>query len=52
MRDLAERRAVASRDWLVGQGGVSGDRVFVLEPKIEAEEGSKKSVSHAEFSLR
>jgi hypothetical protein len=52
MRDLAERRAVAARGWLVGQGGVSGDRVFVLEPKIEAEEGSKKSVSDAEFSLR
>jgi uncharacterized protein involved in outer membrane biogenesis len=52
MRDLAERRAVAARDWLIGQGGVSGDRVFVLEPKIEAEEGSKKSVSDAEFSLR
>lgn len=52
MRNLAERRAVAARDWLVAQGGVSGDRVFVLEPKIEAEAGGKKSLSHAEFSLR
>ena len=52
MRELAEGRAVAARDWLVGPGGVSGDRVFVLEPKVEAETGSKKSVSHAEFSLR
>jgi hypothetical protein len=52
MRDLAERRAVAARDWLVGQGGVAGDRVFVLEPKVEAEADGKKSVSHAEFSLR
>jgi outer membrane protein OmpA-like peptidoglycan-associated protein len=52
MRDLAERRAVAARDWLVAQGGISGDRVFVLEPKIEAEAGGKKSLSHAEFSLR
>jgi uncharacterized protein involved in outer membrane biogenesis len=52
MRDLAERRAVAARDWLVGQGAVPGDRVFVLEPKVEADADSKKSVSHAEFSLR
>ncbi|GAB1719608.1 MAG: Protein of unknown function DUF748 [Nitrosospira sp.] len=52
MRDLAERRAVAARDWLVGQGGVPGDRVFVLEPKVEAEADGKKSVSYAEFSLR
>jgi outer membrane protein OmpA-like peptidoglycan-associated protein len=52
MRDLAERRAVAARDWLVGQGGVAGDRVFVLEPKVEAEADGKKSVNHAEFSLR
>jgi hypothetical protein len=52
MRDLAERRAVAARDWLVAQGGVSGDRVFVLEPRIEAEADGKKSVSNAEFSLR
>ena len=43
MRDLAERRAAAARDWLVGQGGVPGDRMFVLEPKVEAEAGGKKS---------
>lgn len=52
MRALAERRAVAARDWLVEQGGVPADRVFVLETKIEAEAGGKKSGSRAEFSLK
>ncbi|ARO86823.1 DUF748 domain-containing protein [Nitrosospira lacus] len=52
MRALAERRAVAARDWLVEQGGVPADRVFVLETKIEVEAGGKKSGSRAEFSLK
>lgn len=56
MRDLAERRAVAARDWLVEQGGISGDRVFVLAGKTrddtETEQGDRKSGSRAEFSLR
>jgi hypothetical protein len=51
MRDLAERRAVAARDWLIEQGGVSAERVFMLEPKLEAEVGGKRSGSRAEFSL-
>lgn len=29
-------RAQAVRDWLAGEGGVLGERVFVLEPKVEA----------------
>lgn len=52
MRDLAERRAVAARDWLVEQGGVPADRVFMLEPKVEAEVNGKRWSSRAEFSLR
>ncbi|MGH8684098.1 MAG: DUF748 domain-containing protein, partial [Nitrosospira sp.] len=52
MRDLAERRAIAARDWLVEEGGVLGDRVFALEPKVEAEAGGKKPGSRVEFSLR
>ncbi len=37
MRELAELRAEAARDWLVGQGGVPSERVFVLAPKVEPE---------------
>lgn len=52
MRDLAGRRAVAAQVWLVEQGGVPAERMFILEPKVEAEAGSKKSGSRVEFSLR
>ncbi len=52
MRELAERRAEAARDWLVVQGGVPSERVFVLAPKVETEASSQKSGSRAEFSLK
>jgi hypothetical protein len=52
MRQLAGLRATAARDWLVEQGGIPSDRVFVLEPRVEVEAVSGKSASRAEFSLR
>lgn len=52
MRQLADRRARVARDWLIERGGVAGDRVFVLAPKIEVEADGEKSGSRAEFSLR
>ncbi|MHB1375361.1 MAG: DUF748 domain-containing protein [Thauera sp.] len=36
LRALAQQRAQAVREWLVGEGAVPGERVFVLEPKVEA----------------
>lgn len=33
---LARARAQSVREWLAGEGGVPGERVFVLEPKVEA----------------
>ena len=45
---LARARAQAVRDWLAGEGGVPGERIFVLEPKVEAlGEGGE-----VQFSLR
>ena len=45
---LARARAQVVRDWLAGEGGVPGERVFVLEPKVEAlGEGGE-----VQFSLR
>jgi len=52
MRELAQVRGEAARDWLIEKGGVPGDRIFLLEPKVEAEAGSKKSASRVQFSLR
>ncbi len=48
LRLLAQQRAQAVREWLVGEGAVPGERVFVLEPKVEAaSEGGQ-----VQFSLR
>jgi hypothetical protein len=33
---LARARAQAVREWLAGEGAVPGERIFVLEPKVEA----------------
>jgi uncharacterized protein involved in outer membrane biogenesis len=35
LRDLANRRAQAVEEWLVGRGGLAADRVFVLAPKLD-----------------
>ena len=48
LRALAQQRAQAVREWLVGEGGVPGERVFVLEPKVEA--GGE--AGQVQFSLR
>ncbi|ENO89939.1 DUF748 domain-containing protein [Thauera linaloolentis] len=48
LRALAQQRAQAVRDWLAGEGGVPGERIFVLEPKVEAV-GDEGQVT---FSLR
>ncbi|MFT3758563.1 DUF748 domain-containing protein [Thauera sp.] len=48
LRALAQRRAQAVRDWLAGEGGVPGERIFVLEPKVEAAGDS----GQVQFSLR
>jgi uncharacterized protein involved in outer membrane biogenesis len=52
LRELAALRAAVVRDWLIDRGGVAGDRVFVLAPKVEVEADGEKTGSRAEFSLR
>ncbi len=48
LRTLAQQRGQAVREWLAGEGGVPGERIFVLEPKVEAlGEGGQ-----VQFSLR
>ena len=34
LRALAQQRAQAVREWLVSEGGVAPERIFVLEPKL------------------
>lgn len=52
LRELAETRAANTRNWLIEKGNVSGERIFVLEPKIERQANSQKSAGRVEFSLR
>jgi hypothetical protein len=37
LRQLANARAQATKDWLVEEGKISADRVFLVAPKLDAE---------------
>ena len=50
IRTLADRRAEAVQSWLVEQGKVPPERVFLLPPKVEHDDKGKGS--RADFSLR
>lgn len=50
LRQLAERRAAAVRTWLVEQGGVAAERVFVLAPQLATNEAP--APGRVVFSLR
>ncbi|QOJ20759.1 MAG: DUF748 domain-containing protein [Gammaproteobacteria bacterium] len=51
LQALAENRATAARNWLVENGGISGERIFVVGAH-ENEDSGKKIGSKAEFSLK
>ena len=51
LQDLAENRAAAARNWLVENGEISGERIFVVGVH-ESEDSGKKIGSKAEFSLK
>ena len=48
LRTLAQQRAQAVRDWLASEGKVPGERIFVLEPKVEP----AGEAGQVQFSLR
>jgi uncharacterized protein involved in outer membrane biogenesis len=47
---LGNRRAQAARDWLITNGQVSGERIFIVGAK-SASSGDKGSPSRADFAL-
>ncbi len=49
--ELAEQRANAARDWLIKQGKILGDRIFISKVQPDAEE-TEIHDSHVEFSLK
>lgn len=58
VRTLASRRAQTVREWLATEGGIAGDRMFVLAPRTSPDSTGPNqskpqcSASCAEFSLR
>jgi uncharacterized protein involved in outer membrane biogenesis len=53
LRLLANRRAQATKDWLVGKGGIPADRVFLIAPKLTAEGIKDKGrPERVDFSLK
>ena len=53
-RDLANRRAKAVMDWLTGPGKIPRERIFLLPPKLGADDKGSKSApfNRTDFSLR
>lgn len=53
LRDLANRRAMAVKNWLLSNGQIAPDRIFLVAPKLAAEEKNGKGrASRVDFSLR
>lgn len=51
MQALAEQRANAARSWLIEQGGIANERIFVLGGKIASQRQGETRGSRVEFSL-
>ena len=53
LRQLANRRAQAAKDWLVATGGIPADRVFLVAPKLSTEGiKDKGKPERVDFSLK
>jgi uncharacterized protein involved in outer membrane biogenesis len=53
LRLLANRRAQAAKDWLVGKGGIAADRVFLIAPKLSGDGiKDKGKPERVDFSLK
>ncbi len=53
LRQLANRRAQAAKDWLVAKGGIPADRVFLVAPKVGTEGiKDKGKPERVDFSLK
>ncbi len=49
---LGNRRAQATKEWLVTKGGVPTERIFILASKVAAKDDSKPKSSRVDFSLK
>jgi len=53
LRDLANRRAEAVKEWLVDQGEIPAERVFVVAPKLTGDGiEDKGAATRVDFSIK
>jgi uncharacterized protein involved in outer membrane biogenesis len=53
LRSLANRRALAVKEWFVGTGGIASERVFVVAPKLTAAGVTDKGApTRVDFAIR
>ena len=53
LRDLANARAQAAKEWLATQGAIAGERMFVVAPRLGAEGvAAGASVTRVDLSLK
>lgn len=53
LRDLANARAQAAKEWLATQGAIAGERMFVVAPRLNAEGvAAGASASRVDLSLK
>lgn len=52
LHELAEHRASAVLHWLIEQGGIPGERVFVLGTKVASTHADQQPNSRVEFSVQ
>ena len=51
LHELAQQRASTVLYWLIEQGGISNERLFVLGTKVESASDGQQPNSRAVFSL-
>lgn len=52
LQDLGMRRAREVKSWLVEKGAINPERIFVVAPRLDADEGKDEAGGRAEFALR
>ena len=52
LQDLGMRRAREVKTWLVEKGAIHPERIFVVAPRLDSDEGKNESSGRAEFTLR
>lgn len=52
LRDLANRRAQAVKDWLSAKGGIPAERLFIVAPRLGSEGVKEGAPTRVDFAIR